>query len=85
MEFSLYLSLFLRDYLSHFGEEKEDKGFIHVELSRGNTKYSFRSINPRPFVTLDLNLINAIIFQIQKLIYKLKVLKVIILINFILI
>jgi exonuclease SbcD len=42
-----------------FGEEKEDKGFVHVELSRGNTKYSFRSINPRPFITLDVNLINA--------------------------
>ncbi len=42
-----------------FGEEREDKGFVHVELSRGNTKYSFRSINPRPFVTLDLNLTTA--------------------------
>ena len=43
-----------------FGEEKEDKGFIHIELSRANTKYSFRSINPRPFITIDLNLKSAI-------------------------
>jgi len=42
-----------------FGEEREDKGFVHVELARGNTKYSFHSINPRPFITLDLNLIGA--------------------------
>ncbi len=42
-----------------FGEEKEDKGFIHVELERGNTKYAFHSINPRPFITVDLNLIEA--------------------------
>ncbi len=42
-----------------FGEEREDKGFVHVQLSRGNTTYAFRSINPRPFVTLDLNLTTA--------------------------
>lgn len=36
-----------------FGEEKEDKGFIHVRLNRGDTKYEFHSINPRPFVTVD--------------------------------
>lgn len=39
-----------------FGEEKEDKGFIHVELERNATKYHFRSIQPRPFITLELNL-----------------------------
>ncbi len=42
-----------------FGEEKEDKGFIHVELARGKTKYAFRSINPRPFVTVDADLTEA--------------------------
>lgn len=36
-----------------FGEEKEDKGFIHVQLRRGDTKYDFLSIRPRPFVTID--------------------------------
>jgi exonuclease SbcD len=43
-----------------FGEEKEDKGFIHVQLARLNTRYGFQSINPRPFVTCDLNLTQAI-------------------------
>lgn len=42
-----------------FGEEKEDKGFIHVELERGKTKYNFRSIVPRPFITVDLDLTQA--------------------------
>jgi len=42
-----------------FGEEKEDKGFIHVKLERGNTRYAFHSISPRPFVTIDLNLSQA--------------------------
>ncbi len=43
-----------------FGEEKEDKGFVHVHLSRRNTRYTFQSINPRPFVTCNLNLTQAI-------------------------
>ena len=43
-----------------FGEEKEDKGFVHVQLARRNTRYSFQSISPRPFVTCDLNLTQAI-------------------------
>lgn len=38
-----------------FGEEKEDKGFIHVELAREQTRYIFKSINPRPFVTIDVD------------------------------
>ncbi len=40
-----------------FGEEKEDKGFVHVELERSKTKYAFHSIDPRPFVTVDLDLV----------------------------
>jgi len=40
-----------------FGEEKEDKGFVHVELERGKTQYAFHSIDPRPFVTVDLDLV----------------------------
>jgi len=43
-----------------FGEEKEDKGFIHVQLARHNTRYGFQSIAPRPFVTCDLNLTQSI-------------------------
>jgi exonuclease SbcD len=39
-----------------FGEEKEDKGFMHVTLARGDTHYKFCSIEPRPFVTVSLNL-----------------------------
>jgi len=36
-----------------FGEQAEDKGFVHVRLERNNTTYEFHSINPRPFVTVD--------------------------------
>ncbi|MDX2107801.1 MAG: exonuclease SbcCD subunit D [Candidatus Melainabacteria bacterium] len=39
-----------------FGEANEDKGFVHVNLERNNTSYSFHSINPRPFVTVDADL-----------------------------
>lgn len=39
-----------------FGEEAEDKGFVHVSLERENTSYQFHSIQPRPFVTVDLDL-----------------------------
>jgi exonuclease SbcD len=42
-----------------FGEEKEDKGFVSVELKRGKTTYEFHSINPRPFITLDIDLSDA--------------------------
>jgi DNA repair protein SbcD/Mre11 len=36
-----------------FGEESQDKGFIHVDLARGATTWRFESIEPRPFITLD--------------------------------
>ncbi len=39
-----------------FGEANEDKGFIHVNLERNNTNYTFHSINPRPFITVDADL-----------------------------
>jgi exonuclease SbcD len=39
-----------------FGEEREDKGFVHLELERGKVSHQFHSINPRPFVTVDLDL-----------------------------
>lgn len=38
-----------------FGEEKEDKGFVHVQLERKKTTSEFHSIGPRPFVTIDLD------------------------------
>jgi exonuclease SbcD len=39
-----------------FGEANEDKGFVHATIDRGQTKYEFHSINPRPFVTVDVDL-----------------------------
>jgi len=39
-----------------FGEEKEDKGFVHATIERGHTAFKFISINPRPFVTVDIDL-----------------------------
>jgi exonuclease SbcD len=39
-----------------FSEEKEDKGFVEVQLARQNTEFQFHSINPRPFVTVNLDL-----------------------------
>jgi exonuclease SbcD len=38
-----------------FGEEREDKGFIHVDLERGKTSHRFCSIQPRPFITVDVD------------------------------
>lgn len=38
-----------------FGEEKEDKGFVHATISRGKTDHKFCSINPRPFVTVSVD------------------------------
>lgn len=40
-----------------FGEEKEDKGFVHVHLERNKTSSEFHSIDPRPFVTVDVDLV----------------------------
>jgi exonuclease SbcD len=43
-----------------FGEEKEDKGFVHVVIERNKevakTEYKFISINPRPFITVEADL-----------------------------
>ncbi len=39
-----------------FSEEKEDKGFIELDIERGNVKHRFHSISPRPFITIDLDL-----------------------------
>ncbi|PWT99636.1 MAG: exonuclease sbcCD subunit D [Candidatus Melainabacteria bacterium] len=40
-----------------FGEEREDKGFVHVKLARNNTSFEFKSINPRPFLTVELDVV----------------------------
>jgi len=42
-----------------FGEEREDKGFLHVQVERGHCRYEFHSIQPRPFVTVSVNLVDA--------------------------
>jgi exonuclease SbcD len=39
-----------------FGEEDEDKGFVEVDLQRGGTTFKFVSIEPRPFVTMEIDL-----------------------------
>lgn len=41
-----------------FGEEREDKGFVHVRLERNNTSFEFKSINPRPFVTIEVDVVD---------------------------
>ena len=38
-----------------FGEEKEDKGFVHARISRSKTEFEFCSIQPRPFVTVTVD------------------------------
>lgn len=38
-----------------FGEEADNKGFVWVELERGNTQYQFVPVKSRPFVTLRIN------------------------------
>jgi exonuclease SbcD len=38
-----------------FGEADEDKGFLHVLIERGKTKYAFHSIQPRPFITVEVD------------------------------
>jgi exonuclease SbcD len=39
-----------------FGEEHEDKGFVHVHIERGSARHEFVSIQPRPFVTVEADL-----------------------------
>ncbi len=38
-----------------FGEEREDKGFVWAEVSKGNTTYEFIPVPARHFVTLRLD------------------------------
>ncbi len=39
-----------------FGEEGDPKGFCWVELRRGKTKWEFKRVDARPFVTLSADL-----------------------------
>ncbi len=39
-----------------FGEENEDKGFIYLEIEKGKVKHEFISTNPRPFITISVDL-----------------------------
>jgi exonuclease SbcD len=39
----------------NFGEEKEQKGFCWVELTRGSTQWSFIPVAARPFETLQID------------------------------
>lgn len=38
-----------------FSEESEDKGFIHARVAKSHTTHEFISIDPRPFVTVDID------------------------------
>ena len=48
-----------------FGEEKEDKGFIYLELEKGTVNHKFISTNPRKFITISSDLTNSINPQID--------------------
>lgn len=40
-----------------FGEEGEDKGFIYLEIEKGEKlKHEYISTNPRPFITIEVDL-----------------------------
>lgn len=39
-----------------FSEEKEDKGFVLVEVERGNTRFQFCPLPVRPFRTIEVDL-----------------------------
>ena len=42
-----------------FGEEKEDKGYIYLELESGNAKWNFNTLPARPFITIEIDLTSA--------------------------
>ncbi|MEO0456056.1 MAG: exonuclease subunit SbcD [Cyanobacteria bacterium P01_A01_bin.114] len=42
-----------------FSEEKEDKGYVLVELAKGNTQIEFCPLLVRPFKTLKVNIVKA--------------------------
>jgi len=42
-----------------FGEEREDKGCVLVELEKGATSWQFHKLAARPFVTVDVDVRNS--------------------------
>ncbi|MEL6912044.1 MAG: exonuclease subunit SbcD [Cyanobacteria bacterium J06629_2] len=42
-----------------FGEEKEDKGYIFLELESGKAEWEFCPLPARPFITIEINLAEA--------------------------
>ena len=42
-----------------FGEEGEDKGFVYLEIEKGNVSYEFKSISPRNFITISCDLTSS--------------------------
>jgi exonuclease SbcD len=42
-----------------FGEEREDKGCVLVELERGRADWQFHKLAARPFVTIDVDVRNS--------------------------
>lgn len=42
-----------------FGEEKEDKGCVLVELEKGQTRWQFHRLDARPFVTVAVDVRNS--------------------------
>ena len=46
-----------------FGEEKEDKGFLYLEIEKGNVSYEFKSTNPRKFLTIFCDLTSSNFWQ----------------------
>lgn len=70
-----------------FGEEKEEKGYIFLELESGKTEWEFCPLPARPFITIEINVaevedplemvLNAIAQQeiadkVVRLIYQLR-------------
>ena len=42
-----------------FGEEKEDKGYIYLELDSGKVEWEFCTLPARPFVTIEIDIAQA--------------------------
>ena len=40
-------------------KKKKTKVFVHVEIKRGSADFKFHSIDPRPFITVDVDLSNS--------------------------
>jgi exonuclease SbcD len=54
-----------------FGEEHEDKGFIHVQVAKEETTHRFISIQPRTFITVEADVTDEEA-PIEKLLSKIE-------------